>query len=63
MIIPEYSWMTAAHNVATDLNFPCECGKQIEREKAWVGDEIKCECGIKYELDTTAFIKKIREAS
>ncbi len=63
MIIPEYNWKTAAHAIAEDLKFSCECGEQIERKKLWVGDEVECECGIRYELDTTAFMKKIEEAS
>ncbi len=60
-IFPEYTWRTSAQEVAEDLKFSCECGKQVECKEVFVGDEVECECGIKYELDTATFLKKVVE--
>lgn len=58
-IFVAYRWMDPEGEGVGELKFDCECGRQVERESAYIGNIITCECGIKYKLHVAAYVKKV----
>lgn len=52
-----YRWMDPEAEGVGDLKFTCDCGLEVTRDSAYIGDDVVCECGIHWRLVITAYMQ------